>query len=57
MTMQRVVLIVAMAVSIASPAFAQPFAQAPGALVTGSASNTQYLNNGYYAPDSAWSRR
>jgi hypothetical protein len=48
----RFTLIVAVAaVSIASPAFAQPFAEAPGAQVTGSASNREDLNSGYYASD------
>jgi hypothetical protein len=51
-SMSRVTLIVAAAaVSIASPALAQPYAQAPGAQVTGSASNREDLNSGYYAPD------
>jgi hypothetical protein len=53
-TKSRFILIVAATAattSIASPAFAQPFAEAPGAEVSGSASNRQYLNDGHYSPD------
>jgi hypothetical protein len=46
-SMSRLVLIIAAAASIASPAFAQSH----GEPVTGSASNRQDLNEGYYAPN------